>query len=90
MGYLAAHEVNGSLPRIFTKLKKAGVVRRLSTRSSFFTLAQRKNGDCIFLDDNRRCIIYERRPTICRAFPLNSARPGYCPSQRKSGECGYR
>lgn len=25
---------------------------------------------CMFLDDNNRCSIYERRPTICRTYPI--------------------
>ena len=31
-------------------------------------LAQRPNGDCIYLDSLRGCSIYERRPAVCRAF----------------------
>lgn len=29
-------------------------------------LAHKKNGDCIYLDRDTGCTIYERRPAICR------------------------
>ena len=83
MGFLKAHEVEGPLKRIAQRLKRQGIIRSYRDRSRTFTL-QRKNGhDCIFLDENRRCTIYDRRPSICRRFPETSARPGYCPHQKK-------
>lgn len=83
MGFITYREVNASLPKLFIRLKKEGIVRSLNLRSEVFTLAQRPNHDCIFLDEKRLCTIYERRPSVCRSFPENSKRPGYCPSQRK-------
>ncbi len=35
----------------------------------YFTLAMLVKGGCVFLDNNR-CTIYDRRPLMCRAFPL--------------------
>lgn len=84
MGFLKVDEVNRPLQPLFEKLKKQGIVRRLNQRSAVFTLAEKGNGDCIFLTELRRCSIYSNRPSVCRAFPFNSARPGYCPSQKKS------
>ncbi|MEK7398118.1 MAG: YkgJ family cysteine cluster protein [Candidatus Poribacteria bacterium] len=26
--------------------------------------------DCVFMDDEQKCSIYENRPTMCRAFPI--------------------
>jgi Fe-S-cluster containining protein len=33
-------------------------------------IRQRKTGHCIFLDENCRCAIYDRRPLECRLFPF--------------------
>lgn len=42
-------------------------VRQIGVRRS---LAERKNYDCVFLDDNRRCTVYEDRPRQCRTWPF--------------------
>ncbi|NBX68273.1 MAG: YkgJ family cysteine cluster protein [Proteobacteria bacterium] len=83
MGFLEARQVNGPLKRISQKLIKAGIIKSYNSRNRLFRLKQRENGDCVFLDSNRLCTIYENRPSICRGFPFNSVRPGFCPSQRK-------
>lgn len=83
MGFIDAHQVNGPLKRISQKLIKAGIIKSFNSRNRLFRLKQRENGDCVFLDTNRLCTIYENRPSICRGFPFNSVRPGFCPSQRK-------
>lgn len=31
---------------------------------------RRKDGKCVFQDDNNRCSVYEHRPVTCRTFPL--------------------
>lgn len=83
MGFLAAREVNAPRGPLLARLKKAGVVRSYNKRSDLFTLRRHRNNDCVFLDENRLCKIYDRRPTVCRAFPANSLRPGFCPSRRQ-------
>ncbi|MCC6492204.1 MAG: YkgJ family cysteine cluster protein [Pirellulales bacterium] len=42
-------------------------VRQIGVRRS---LAERKNYDCVFLDDQRRCTVYEDRPRQCRTWPF--------------------
>lgn len=83
MGYLKASEVEGPLVRISQRLKREGLIKSYRSRSRTFVLRQVNGHDCLFLDKDRRCTIYEKRPHICRRFPLNSIRPGYCPSIRK-------
>ncbi|MBM4302792.1 MAG: YkgJ family cysteine cluster protein [Deltaproteobacteria bacterium] len=83
MGFIEAHQVNGPLKRLAQRLIKMGIIRSFNSRTRLFRLKQLENGDCVFLDANRLCKIYENRPSICRGFPFNGARPGYCPSQRK-------
>ncbi len=83
MGFLTLYEVNGPLKRIANRLKREGIIRSYRERSRTFILQRTKADDCIFLDEKRRCKIYERRPFVCRKFPENAARPGHCPSLRK-------
>ena len=42
-------------------------VRYVGVRRS---LKERKNYDCVFLDANRRCTVYEDRPKQCRTWPF--------------------
>jgi len=61
------------------QLQKAGLIDHFSFARGIFTLAQRSNGDCIFLDaQTRRCSVYENRPDTCRNHPTIGPRPGYC------------
>ncbi|MFM8313301.1 MAG: YkgJ family cysteine cluster protein [Deltaproteobacteria bacterium] len=83
MGFLESHQVNGPLKRIAQRLIKEGWIKSFNPRTRLFRLKQHENGDCVFLDSKRLCKIYENRPSICRGFPFNGARPGYCPSQRR-------
>mgnify|MGYP000863215831 CR=1 FL=1 len=42
-------------------------VRRVGDRLS---LVERHNGDCVFWDRERGCIVYEARPVQCRTWPF--------------------
>jgi Fe-S-cluster containining protein len=42
-------------------------VRQVGVRRS---LKERKNYDCVFLDADRRCTVYEDRPRQCRTWPF--------------------
>ena len=84
MGFISMEQVNGPKKRIANRLIKQGILRSYNKRTELFTLKRHRNNDCVFLDENRRCKIYERRPFVCRRFPDFSARPGYCPNQLKS------
>lgn len=35
-------------------------------------MKQKENGECICLDENGHCIIYESRPRVCREFERGS------------------
>ncbi|MBU0757972.1 MAG: YkgJ family cysteine cluster protein [Nanoarchaeota archaeon] len=45
----------------YTMLDKEGRLLRLKTK---------KDGRCIFLDDNKECEIYDIRPNVCRIYPF--------------------
>lgn len=83
MGFIEYEKVNGPLKQIANRLIKQGIVRSYNTRTKVFTIQRHKNEDCIFLDENRRCTIYAKRPVVCRRFPDNSIRPGFCPHQNE-------
>ena len=76
MGYLRADQVEGPLKRIANRLRREGIIQSYNARKRTFTLQQKNGHDCIFLDEDRLCTIYEKRPYICRRFPETSARPG--------------
>jgi len=43
-------------------------VRRVGIRKSLREMPD--SGDCVFLDENRRCMVYEARPRQCRTWPF--------------------
>ncbi len=63
--------------RVKDALKHPGV-GRFAAKSGKYTLAQRLDGACYFLDQNYRCSIYENRPDTCRNHPAVGPRSGYC------------
>lgn len=83
MGYVKAHEVNGPLEAVADRLFEKGVIQKFSRSKRTFILAQKNGNDCFFLDKNRMCKIYEKRPYVCRQFPTGGPRPGFCPKQEK-------
>jgi Fe-S-cluster containining protein len=85
MGLIDAFDADEAPKTIAKRLQKAGVVAHFNFKSGIFTLAQRSNGDCLYLDaTTRRCTIYERRPDTCRNHPQIGPRPGYCAYAEKN------
>ncbi len=77
-------EVENSIKPLIKSLKKAGIIKRYNAKSEKFVLEQKSNGDCQFLDDNRRCSMYELRPNVCREHPVvKGPKTGFCPYIRK-------
>ncbi|MCP5464341.1 MAG: YkgJ family cysteine cluster protein [Deltaproteobacteria bacterium] len=77
-------EYDAEEPRKIAKvLKKQGIIKHYRDKAGIFTMQPKAGGDCQFLDENRRCSVYENRPDVCREFPKVSSRPGYCPYIRK-------
>ncbi len=74
---------NLSAKRIAKNLLKSGHVKSYRADSGLFTLVQKSNDDCLFLNEKRLCSVYEKRPDVCRQFPNIGPRPGYCPAIRK-------
>lgn len=68
------------LKRAAKRLTKEGFVQRYRAGTGKFTLQQKTGGECVFLDDKRRCTVYDKRPQTCHEFPQVSARPEFCPA----------
>ena len=81
MDLISVDQALGSLKKTYNHLRKQGIVISFRARTGIFTLAQRSNGDCQFLDKQRNCSIYFKRPQTCRNFPEIGPRPGFCPSR---------
>ncbi len=83
MELITPEEATQPVRKIAKRLVAEKKVRSFRVRSGLFTLEQRTNGDCIFLDANRLCTLYDKRPQVCRKFPELGPKPGYCPEARK-------
>tara|TARA_B110001454_G_scaffold181094_1_gene174958 strand:- start:10830 stop:11117 length:288 start_codon:yes stop_codon:yes gene_type:complete len=69
------------LKTTIAKLKKEKVITAYRKESGLFALKQTDEGKCRYLINNR-CIVYKKRPLVCRAFPLEMGwRHGYCPQK---------
>jgi len=84
LGLISADEAEGSLKKIARVLIAAGLVYQYRASTGIFTLAQKPNGDCQYLGEDRLCQVYENRPEVCRQFPNVGPRPGYCPHRKLS------
>ena len=84
MGLLSEDEALWSARKIARKLESQKLIQSYRASTMKFTLSQRVNNDCIFLDETSRlCTIYEKRPDVCRNFPEIGPRPGWCPESRR-------
>lgn len=84
IGVVDEFEAGEPAKQIAKRLQKAGIISHFNFRNSIFTLAQRSNGDCRYLDVHTRlCSIYDKRPNTCRNHPQIGPRPGYCAYQSK-------
>lgn len=83
MGVATADEFALEKKKTVRRLTAEGIVVSYREKTGKFTLRQHSSGDCIYLDKDRRCSIYDKRPQTCRNFPQIGPRPGYCPSRTK-------
>jgi Fe-S-cluster containining protein len=77
-------EAASSLKKVAKRLMKEGIIQAFQMKNQLFVLEQRRGRDCIFLDQNRRCTVYDKRPEVCRKFPKIGPRPSFCPQQKIS------
>lgn len=63
-------------------LKYPGISRYTSSTERF-TLSQKPDGSCFFLDSNKRCTQYATRPDTCRNHPQIGPKPQFCAYMKK-------
>ncbi|MGE0615277.1 MAG: YkgJ family cysteine cluster protein [Bacteriovoracia bacterium] len=83
LGLTDEGEVGVSPKALAKRLTKEKVLQGYNPRTGIFTLAQVAGRDCIYLDKDRLCTVYDRRPEVCRQFPKIGPRPGFCPARKK-------
>ncbi len=72
------------IQKIAKRLLKEGLVKNYREGTGLFLMMSRPNGDCQFLNKERLCIVYDKRPDVCRKFPDQiGLRLGYCPYIKK-------
>lgn len=81
MGLVTREEYLDSPKKVAQSLIKQKIITQFRAKTGLFILQQKANMDCPFLDKQRLCKIYDKRPKVCRNFPKVSARPNYCPYQ---------
>lgn len=83
LGLTDEFEAASSLKRLAKRLLKEKWIQKYEPRAQIFVLSQRSGRDCIFLGEkDRLCTVYEKRPSVCRAFPTQvGPRPGFCPAK---------
>jgi len=83
---ISEDDVHISRRKLVARLKKEGLIQSYRDSTQLFTLTQRPNGDCLFLDEKTRlCHVYNKRPNVCRQFPKQlSLRVGFCPMIEKT------
>lgn len=77
-------QVDQNLKKVANRLIKQGLVSQYREKTGLLTLTQKSNSDCYFLDSNRMCTVYEKRPGVCRKFPTQMSRKiDHCPYIKK-------
>jgi Fe-S-cluster containining protein/uncharacterized coiled-coil protein SlyX len=54
----------------FVKLFLSDDGKDVELSRPYMAVTDSEAGDCVFLDEDRKCSIYEDRPLICRAYPM--------------------
>ncbi|NBX69447.1 MAG: YkgJ family cysteine cluster protein [Proteobacteria bacterium] len=80
---ISEDEFHGSLKKVARRLESEGIVKSFRASTGLFIMGQQTSGECIFLNSEKRCSVYEKRPRVCREFPKIGPRPGYCPCIKK-------
>jgi Fe-S-cluster containining protein len=83
LGLISEDELQGSLKKVAKRLQSQKLIKIFRAGTGLFTMAQKMDGSCIFLNDKKQCTVYDKRPRVCRDFPKIGPRAGYCPCIKK-------
>lgn len=84
LGILADFHLEMSLKEQIKDALKHPGVSRYTASTEKFTLAQKPDSSCFFLDANKRCTQYDQRPETCRNHPKIGPKPGFCAYMKKN------
>lgn len=84
LGILTDFHLELSLKEQVKEALRNPAVQRYTPSTEKFTLAQRPDGSCYFLDREKKCTRYEARPDTCRNHPQIGPRPGHCAYMKKT------
>lgn len=84
IGVATEDEKSGSHKKLASRLIRERLVKSYRTSSGLFMLEQKNGRDCVFLGKDRLCTVYDKRPGVCRGFPVDlGPRIGFCPYKKK-------
>lgn len=83
LGLAGEEELSSERKRVVRRLTQEGILKSYRSSSQLFMFEQQTDGSCIYLDSNRLCKVYDKRPGVCREFPRIGPRPGFCPAAPK-------
>lgn len=84
LGLVSDDDLSEPLKNVTARLIKEKIITAYRNESGLFALKQTRDGKCRYLIDNK-CIVYTKRPLVCREFPLRMGwRHGYCPQKPKA------
>lgn len=83
MGILADFHLEMTLKEQMKDALKHPGVARYTSSSERYTLTQKPDSSCYFLDANKRCTAYSDRPDTCRNHPKIGPKPGSCAYLKK-------
>ena len=83
LGILAEFHLEMTLKEQIRDALKHPGVQRYTASTENFTLTQKSDSTCFFLDSNKRCSHYDIRPDTCRNHPIIGPRPGFCAYMKK-------
>ena len=84
LGILAEFHLEMSIKEQTKDALKHPSVLRYTLSTEKYTLTQKSDNSCFFLDANKRCTQYEIRPDTCRNHPKIGPRPNYCAYLKKT------
>ena len=58
-------------------------IMRFTPSTEKFTLKQKPDGSCFFLNSEKKCTQYDLRPDTCRNHPQVGPKPGFCAYLKK-------
>jgi Fe-S-cluster containining protein len=83
LGILANFHLELTLKEQIKDALKHPGVKRYTPSTEKYTLSQKPDSSCFFLDSQKRCSQYDSRPDTCRNHPKIGPKAGFCAYMKK-------